>query len=86
MSLAKPVVQYDLTEARVTAGDAALYAAPDDEADLADKVLYLLDHPEVRQDLGNRAAQRIRAELAWQHQVPHLISAYTAAMNGQHNG
>jgi glycosyltransferase involved in cell wall biosynthesis len=86
MALAKPVVQYDLTEARVTAGDAALYAAPDDEADLADKVLYLLDHPEVRQDLGNRAAQRISTQLAWQHQVPQLISAYTAAMNGQHNG
>lgn len=84
MAMAKPVVQYDLTEARVTAGDAALYATPDDEADLADKILYLLDHPDLRRDLGERASQRIQTKLAWQHQVPHLISAYRAALNGHH--
>jgi glycosyltransferase involved in cell wall biosynthesis len=86
MALAKPVVQYDLTEARVTAGDAALYAVPDDESDLADKILHLLDNPELRRDLGERAARRVRTQLAWQHQVPHLRTAYTAALNGTHHG
>jgi len=83
MALAKPVVQYDLTEARFTSGDTAMYAAPDDEGDLADKILYLLDHPELRRDLGNRAFQRFQTVLAWHHQVPHLITAYGAALNGR---
>lgn len=86
MALAKPVVQYDLTEARVTAGDTALYATPDDEHDLADKIVYLLDHPELRNDLGARAAERVRTALAWHHQVPHLIDAYSATLNGRRHG
>ena len=86
MALAKAVVQYDLTEARVTAGDTAMYATPDDEHDLADKILYLLDHPELRRDLGARAAERVRTALAWQHQVPHLIEAYAATLNGHRHG
>ncbi len=86
MALAKPVVQYDLTEARVTAGDTALYATRDDEHDLADKILYLLDHPELRHDLGVRAAERVRTALAWQHQVPDLIDAYAATLNGRRDG
>jgi glycosyltransferase involved in cell wall biosynthesis len=82
MARAKPVVQYDLTEARVTAGDTALYAKRDDESELADKIVYLLDHPEARRDLGTRAAARVQTSLAWDHQVPSLLSAYAAALNG----
>ncbi len=86
MAMAKPVVQYDLAEARVTAGDTALYATRDDEGDLADKIVYLLDHPKIRQDLGARAAHRVDTSLAWEHQVPHLLNAYAAVMNGQDRG
>lgn len=86
MAMAKPVVQYDVTEARVTSGDTALYAAPNDEADLADKILYLIDNPEERSGLGDAAAERVRAKLAWRHQVPNLLEAYEAASRRGNHG
>lgn len=86
MAMAKPVVQYDLAEARVTSGDTALYAARNDESDFADKIVYLLDNPKARSDLGERAARRVREELAWQHQVPDLLAAYEAAIAGHRRG
>jgi glycosyltransferase involved in cell wall biosynthesis len=86
MAMAKPVVQYDLTEARITSGDTALYANRNDEKDLADKIVYLLDHPQARADLGSRAARRVRDELAWQHQIPDLLAAYEAALAGRRGG
>jgi glycosyltransferase involved in cell wall biosynthesis len=86
MAMAKPVVQYDLKEARVTSGETALYATRDDEQELADRIVYLLDHPEIRRDLGTRAAQRVHASLAWQHQIPHLLRAYSAVLNGHARG
>jgi glycosyltransferase involved in cell wall biosynthesis len=76
MALAKPVVQYDLEEARVTSGDTAVYARQNDEQDLADKIVWLLDNPETRAELGERAARRVRDKLAWEHQVPNLLASY----------
>ena len=39
MALAKPIVAFDLTEHRATAGEAALYAKPNDEHDFARLIL-----------------------------------------------
>jgi glycosyltransferase involved in cell wall biosynthesis len=83
MALAKPVVQYDLVEARVTAGDTAVYAKRNDEHDLADKIVWLLDNPEKRAELGASAARRVRDELAWEHQVPDLLASYEAVSRRQ---
>src|SRR5262249_25127062 len=52
MVLAKPIVQYDLTEGRVSAGEASLYARRDDSSDFAAKILELLDDPERRARMG----------------------------------
>jgi len=82
MAMAKPVVQYDLTEARITSADTALYAKRNDERDLADKIVFLLDNPETRHDLGARAVRRVQDQLAWGHQVPGLLAAYQAALEG----
>ncbi|MGH8707240.1 MAG: glycosyltransferase family 4 protein, partial [Burkholderiales bacterium] len=59
MALAKPVVQFDLTEGRRTAGEASLYAQPDDAADLAAKILELLDDPQRRACMGRFARARV---------------------------
>jgi glycosyltransferase involved in cell wall biosynthesis len=81
MALAKPIVQFDLTEGRYSAQDASLYARRNDVIDLAENVLQLLDDPIKRQRMGEIGRARIVAELSWKHQVPKLLDAYTAALS-----
>jgi len=79
MALEKPIVQFDLKEGRFSAQDAALYAA-DSVDDFANKILWLFDHPEERRRMGDFGRRRVTDELAWQHSVPHLLSAYARAL------
>jgi glycosyltransferase involved in cell wall biosynthesis len=78
MALGKPVVQFDLTEGRRSAGEASLYAKPDDAADLAGNIVALLDDPARRERMGRLARERIERELEWRHQAPRLLAAYAA--------
>jgi glycosyltransferase involved in cell wall biosynthesis len=80
MALGKPIVQFDLAEGRYSAQDASLYARHNDETDFADKIIYLIEHPEVRKRMGEIGRRRIEQELAWHHQVPKLLAAYAAAL------
>lgn len=80
MALAKPIVQFDLKEGRFTAGEAALYADNKNQVkDFADKILWLLEHPEERERMGKFGRARVSAELAWKYSVPHLLAAYERA-------
>jgi glycosyltransferase involved in cell wall biosynthesis len=76
MALGKPVVAFDLTEHRFTAQDAALYARPNDEGEFARKIMLLMDDPQRREVMGEKGRNRIESELAWHHQVKHLLCAY----------
>ena len=76
MALGQPVVQFDLTEGRRSAGDACMYAIPNDEHDLADCIVQLLDDPEQRACMGEEGRRRMAEELEWRHQVPRLLDAY----------
>jgi glycosyltransferase involved in cell wall biosynthesis len=78
MALAKPVVQFDLTEGRRTAGEASLYAKPDDPVDLAAKLVALLDDAPRRAYMGRYGRARIEQLLEWRHQAPRLLAAYAA--------
>lgn len=79
MALAKPIVQFDLTEGRVSAGASSLYARPGDPVDFAEKILELLASPERRAAMGQLGRTRVERELAWQYSVPHLLAAYDLA-------
>lgn len=78
MALGKPIVQYDLTEGRRSALEASLYATPNDENDFADKILYLLDNPEIRSEMGEFGRKRVEQALEWNHEAPKLLNAYDA--------
>jgi glycosyltransferase involved in cell wall biosynthesis len=82
MALGKPIVQFDLTEGRFSAGESSLYARPNDTADFAMKLCELMDDPERRARMGQIGRSRVEAGLAWQHQIPRLLEAYAAAMGG----
>lgn len=76
MALGKPLVQFDLTEGRVSAGEAAWYARPNDVADLAQKLVALLADERQRLHMGAAGRERIERVLSWQHEAPRLLAAY----------
>ena len=80
MAYARPVVLFDLTEGRRSAGDAALYAQPNDPRDFAEKILTLLDSESLRRESGERGRRRIEESLNWEHEKKHLLAAYDAAL------
>ena len=82
MSLGKPIVQFDLTEGRVSAQEASLYAKRNDPVDLADKIIELLDDPARRERMGQFGADRVARELSWEHEVPRLLGAYDRLFGG----
>jgi glycosyltransferase involved in cell wall biosynthesis len=71
-----PIVGYDLTENRVSAGPAALFAEPNHEHELARCIAELLDDPARRQAMGSAGQDRVRSVLAWEHSAPVLLAAY----------
>jgi len=76
MALAKPIVQFDLTEGRVSAQDASLYAKANDPIDMADKISELLADPEKRKTMGEYGRNRVVQALEWQYEAPKLLAAY----------
>jgi glycosyltransferase involved in cell wall biosynthesis len=76
MALGKPIVQFDLTEGRVSAQDASLYARRNDPIDMARKLVALLDDAELRRRMGAAGLERVKSELAWEHEAPRLLAAY----------
>jgi len=80
MAIAKPFVCFDLPESRFGAGDAALFAAPDDHAGFARLVSELLDDPGRRARMGRAGRARAESFLAWEHQERSLLAAYSRAL------
>ncbi|MEH6583636.1 MAG: glycosyltransferase family 4 protein [Halioglobus sp.] len=76
MALAKPIVQFDLTEGRFSAGEASLYARKNDEIDMAEKIIELLADPEKRREMGEFGRRRVVDELEWEYEAPKLLRAY----------
>ena len=76
MALEKPVVQFDLAEGRASAGEASLYAQPNDAEDFARQIARLIDDPALRTRMGRIGRSRVIEELSWEHSTPELLAAY----------
>jgi glycosyltransferase involved in cell wall biosynthesis len=84
MALEKPIVQFDLKEGRFSAGAASLYADNQNMVeDFANKILWLLEHPEERKRMGALGRRRVEEELAWQFSVKNLLAGYDRAFSKQ---
>lgn len=77
MAMGLPIVSFDLKESRYSAGEAAVYATPNDEREFAQRIIELLDDPGRRQRMGEYGLQRVREHLAWEHSRKVLIQLYT---------
>ena len=80
MALGKPIVQFDLHEGRVSAGEASLYAARNDVSSLAEGIVQLVDDSDMGLRMGQIGQERLAAALSWELQVPKLLAAYERAL------
>ncbi|MER5437856.1 glycosyltransferase family 4 protein [Streptomyces sp. NPDC002790] len=80
MAMGRPIVSFDLREARVSAGEAAVYARANDEAEFAGLIARLLDDPEQRARMGKLGQERIGGPLSWRNSQESLLAAYAAAV------
>ncbi|MEV3855819.1 glycosyltransferase family 4 protein [Streptomyces sp. NPDC050095] len=79
MAMGRPIVSFDLREARVSAGDAAVYAPANDESAFAELIAQLLDDPEQRARMGKIGQERVGGPLSWRNSQASLLAAYAAA-------
>ena len=76
MAFGLPVVAFDLRETRVSAGDAGVYATPNDVHEMAQLLVQLIDDEPRRKAMGAAGRARIERELAWQHQAVRYRGVY----------
>ncbi len=82
MALSKPIVQFNLKEGRFSAQGASLYSDNRDQvSDFADKILWLLEHPDESLRMGEFGYRRVKMELAWEYSVGNLLAAYDRAFS-----
>ena len=76
MALGKPIVQFDVTEGRFSAGEASLYADKNDPIDFGNKILELLADEHRREQMGLFGRKRVETQLSWDYEAPKLLAAY----------
>ncbi len=97
MSFGLPVVAHDLTETRVSAGPAAVYAPEGTPESLAESLDQLLDAEDQMRVMGETGRRRIVNGLSWPHQsmayvnlwrslVPATGGPERTSVNGRVNG
>ncbi len=75
MSMGAAIASYELPETRVSAGDAAAYAAAPNPESLGLCVHELLEDPDRRRRMGSYGQERV-TELSWQQSARRLLAAY----------
>jgi glycosyltransferase involved in cell wall biosynthesis len=82
MAMARPIVSFELIEARHSAGDAAVYVPANDEEAFAQAISDLLDDPARRAEMGQSGRRRLEEHLSWDSSRQHLVEFYQRLMRG----
>jgi len=84
MAVGKPVVatQLESIEGVVIDGETGLVAKPDAE-DIAEKILWLIENPGIRDKIGKNAREKVVAEYEWEKLGDKLIDAYWQAIENR---
>jgi glycosyltransferase involved in cell wall biosynthesis len=76
MAMSRPIVSFDLVEARVSAGDAAVYVRDNNELAFAKAIDALLQDPERRREMGESGRRRVEQKLSWEVSSRTLTDFY----------
>jgi glycosyltransferase involved in cell wall biosynthesis len=76
MALGKPIISFDLKETRTSAGEAALFVTPNDDAKFAAAIAALMDDPARRARMGEYGRARVKSDLGWHVTSLNLLRAY----------
>lgn len=76
MAMARPIVSFELVEARHSAGPAATYVPANDELAFAQAISDLLDDPARRAEMGQSGRTRLEEQLSWEFSRQQLIRFY----------
>jgi glycosyltransferase involved in cell wall biosynthesis len=82
MAMGRPLVSFDLKEARVSAGDAAIYAPANDEPAFAAAIDHLLRDADLRAAMGAIGRQRVETLLSWDNSRKALVEFYDQLLKG----
>jgi glycosyltransferase involved in cell wall biosynthesis len=83
MAMSCPIVSFDLTESRFSAGEAAVYASDNDEREFGGLVDELLNDPDRRAAMGAAGRGRVERSLSWNSSKQPLLDAYYHALAGR---
>lgn len=83
MAMGRPIVSFDLKEARYSAGSSALFVDSNDPKAFADGIVQVLNDPEGSARMGEVGMARIDDELSWQKQAENLLDAYSFVLSGR---
>jgi glycosyltransferase involved in cell wall biosynthesis len=83
MAMARPIVSFELFEARVSAGESAIYVNGTDVVAFASAIDELLDDPERRNRMGRLGRERVERELSWDISRRNLIDLYAGVLGGR---
>lgn len=81
MALGRPIVSFDLKEARYSAGGSALFVHNNDATAFADGIIQILEDPEGSARMGDVGIARVESELSWQKQAQNLLDAYSFVLS-----
>jgi glycosyltransferase involved in cell wall biosynthesis len=76
MAMGRPIVSFELTEARVSAADAAVYVPANDVTAFGAAIATLLDDPDRRRRMGESGRRRVEHELSWETSRRALLAFY----------
>jgi glycosyltransferase involved in cell wall biosynthesis len=83
MAMARPIVSFDLREARVSAAESAVYVPDADVAAFGAAISELLDDPKRRERMGHCGRERVERDLSWDTSRRHLLDFYARVVKSE---
>jgi glycosyltransferase involved in cell wall biosynthesis len=83
MALKKPIVQFNLKEGNFSASTASLYAQNTSTLDFAEKIIWLMENPDKRKEMGEFGYNRVVNELSWDYESVKYITFYERVLEGK---